>query len=497
MGPVIDIDPWDLVRVEDPADPGALATSATGATRVGPPAHGKWRVEPVPEPGVAPPEGGSVAWEAVEAMAVQPWHDAGITGKGVRIAVFDLQWADWDRAAHHPELGTLRTWDCFAHRSCEVPFDAPTPRFTFEAASHGVACAEVIRDIAPGAEVDLVRVNSFTTLENGVDWAIREGVDIISMSLSFYSDSFHDGTGAINDLMDRLAAAGVLMVTSAGNSAEEHWVGDLRDDDGDGVHEWSTGTEDLWVWMPAGDRRVTVMWDDFTNCGDTDLDVLVLDEAGVVRSRALARQVVGAEDCSPVERLSVRVAASAWHRLQVRRFGGDPVARVDVMVRGGEVWEGVPAGSLTDPATHPSVVAVGAVRARGYAFNGPESFSSRGPTNGGLAKPDIAGPNGLSGTVYGPTGFYGTSASTPAVVGAIALLMEEDPRLDAEAATERLKATALRDGAAGDAGDPGLGAGRARLLPPGSAPPCGGNAGWGLVLMGPLFALGARRRRSG
>ena len=61
----------------------------------------------------------------------------------------------------------------------------------------------------------------------------------------------------------------------------------------------------------------------------------------------------------------------------------------------------MPAGSIADPGTHPDVLTVAAVRANGYLQNGPESYSSQGPTHGGVDKPDIAGPDGLTTSAYG------------------------------------------------------------------------------------------------
>ena len=125
----------------------------------------------------------------------------------------------------------------------------------------------------------------------------------------------------------------------------------------------------------------------------------------------------------------------------------------------------MPEGSLADPATHPLTLAVGAVRATNYIGNDVESFSSQGPTHAGLAKPDIAGPDGLSSSAYGETGFYGTSASTPAVVASLALLMSRYPQLGPYEAAERLKGYAIDDGATWEAPDSALGAGYARLPP--------------------------------
>ena len=55
-----------------------------------------------------------------------------------------------------------------------------------------------------------------------------------------------------------------------------------------------------------------------------------------------------------------------------------------------------------------------------YLENGAESFSSWGPNHDGEPKPDIAAPDGLTTSSYGPTGFYGTSAAAPAAAAAIA-----------------------------------------------------------------------------
>jgi subtilisin family serine protease len=139
--------------------------------------------------------------------------------------------------------------------------------------------------------------------------------------------------------------------------------------------------------------------------------------------------------------------------------------RFSLFARGGAIEGAMAEGSIVDPGTHPSVLAVGAVRATSYLGHQAESFSSHGPTNAGLAKPDIAGPDGLSSSVYGETGFYGTSASTPAVTAALAILMSADPDLDPYEAAARLRAWAWDERATFDGPDMALGAGYARLPP--------------------------------
>ena len=47
---------------------------------------------------------------------------------------------------------------------------------------HGSACAEIVHDIAPDAEIYLYKVNGLVSLENAKDAAIQDGVDIVTVS---------------------------------------------------------------------------------------------------------------------------------------------------------------------------------------------------------------------------------------------------------------------------------------------------------------------------
>ncbi|MFN7143683.1 MAG: S8 family serine peptidase, partial [Myxococcota bacterium] len=145
-----------------------------------------------------------------------------------------------------------------------------------------------------------------------------------------------------------------------------------------------------------------------------------------------------------------------------------------------------------------SAFTVGAVRATGYLANASEPFSSIGPTHDGLPKPDIAGPDGLTTAVYGSRGFYGTSASTPAVAAAVALVLSEDPTLTPREAADRLVANAIGGPDTFEAADGTVGAGYARLPPPGSTDSGGGCGGGSAAVVAPglLWLTSLRRRRA-
>ena len=483
-----DMDPWSWVRVDVPDYPGAVATSLRGSLLSAPPAEDiPWRYE-------APAELDSYfAWEAGDALQFESWHAAGFDGTGVKVAVFDPQ---WQYAEQYPdELGEYTTHDCYAHPRCTVPMDSLRPFSSYGEGVHGRACAEVIRDIAPGVELHLVVVGSLTTLENAVDWAVREGIDLISMSLSFYNESFYDGTGPVSELMGVLAEGDVLMVTSAGNSAYEHWMEEFKDTDLDSYHEFPSGSEYLPIYLDGGgSSRIYVSWDRYGYCGDTDLDVYVYDAQGVLVGRSEDRQDASKKACDPEESVSAYAAEAGWYYLQVRRAAGDPAVRFSVWARSGWINDYMAAGSVTDPATSPLAFAVGAVRADGYLQNGPEIFSSQGPTHGGDLKPDIAGPDGLTTAAYGTTAFYGTSASTPAVTGALALIMSRYPEMSPYEAAETLQAWALDPSPVWAEPDTTAGAGYARLPP---LEPSEGGCGDRPLLLPVFFGLplwGIRRK---
>ena len=52
---------------------------------------------------------------------------------------------------------------------------------------HGTACAEIVHDIAPNAALYLVKVGTDIDLQEAVDWAKTQGVNIISTSLGWYN----------------------------------------------------------------------------------------------------------------------------------------------------------------------------------------------------------------------------------------------------------------------------------------------------------------------
>jgi hypothetical protein len=143
--------------------------------------------------------------------------------------------------------------------------------------------------------------------------------------------------------------------------------------------------------------------------------------------------------------------------------------RLDLFVYPGSNLEHrVAEGSVTEPATSPSALAVGAVCWKGSAL---EPYSSRGPTIDGRVKPDLVAPDSVSSFTFGPfvscgsSGFAGTSAAAPHVAAAAALAKEANPSFGPDELQAYLEERATDLGAAGK--DPLFGSGALSL---GAAP---------------------------
>ena len=485
--PLIDLPP-DLYRVEINDHPLAISSSVSASVLEEAPTDIPWRYESMAIVDRAQGIGIIQPEATYDALNIHSWHDAGFQGQGISIAVFDVEWfgVDWPQS----ELAPVETHDCFAHRSCEPPIDTAHIRFGFERGVHGFACAEIIRDLAPQASLHLVRVNGHTSLQNAVDWAIRENIDIISMSLSFFNESFYDGTGPISALMDPLANNDIAMITSAGNYAQQHFRSAFNDSDGDNFHDFDNSLG-LPVYFREGRRRLNLLWDEFDLCGYNDLDLYVRNENGALIGRGTKEQTLQQDNCHPSERITIEITEEGWHYLQVYQKGNNGIPTFDIMARGGFVYQGTTEHSIVDPGNHPNVLTVGAVRVDDYLHSSLEGFSSQGPNSFGLTKPDLVGPNGLTTLSYGPKNFFGTSASTPAVAGMFAVFMSGHPDLTILDGLDHLKWSAVSDDLF-TSPTAQIGYGRARLPSVQSDIGC---AGQGILIL-PMVLFSLRRRKN-
>ena len=274
---------------------------------------------------------------------------------------------------------------------------------------HGTAVAEIIYDIEQGMTLYLAAVETFGEIDEAITYMIDNGVDVINMSLGCVGCAPGNGEGVAIEIVQRAPQAGISFVTSAGNEARKHWIGDFVDSDGDGLHEFALGDESNSFAAVQGDEIVVVMNWDFSNwfASTQDYDLLLLDSQDNIVDQSRNRQA-GFPGQEAVEEIVITLPFTDTFHVVVQDIQTSGPQVVEIFLNQNGLEHLVAEQSITVPADGRQVVAVGAAH---WSNDVPQPFSSRGPTKDGRMKPDMAGPDGVSTVSFGPLGFFGTSAA--------------------------------------------------------------------------------------
>jgi len=301
--------------------------------------------------------------------------------------------------------------------------------------NHGTACAEIVHDMAPQAELWLVNFETDVEHYEAVTWLVGQDIQVVSYSLGWYNAGAGDGTGPIDEDVAYAAGNGVLWASSAGNGATDHWDGDFVDTDGDGLHEFAPGDEILAFKVPAFTETGAFLnwkdwgtWNGWDYSGtDQDYDLIFWIYTGTewkIVDFSEAEQSGG--DWPTEEILGWYAERDATWGVSIFRSRASKNVRLELFAYNNSerIEYNVPARSLTIPADSPAAIAVGASDAINDAYH---SYSAQGPTWDGRMKPDLSAPSGVSTATYGAENFYGTSASAPHLAGAFGLFLGGTP----------------------------------------------------------------------
>lgn len=444
-------------------------------------------------PDAEAPGSGSLA-QAIDYVQARPLHEAGIDGTGVKVAVLDSG-IDYT----HFNLGgpgdQSVTDECFAGAAaapegvCATLFGPEAPKvkggidFVGENwpnegsplepdpnpidagsdAGHGTHVADIIggrsqdgahKGIAPGVDLYAVKVcSAVSTSCNGVamllgmDWAldpngdgdVSDAVDVVNMSLgSSYGQAQDDSVVAADNLVN----AGVVVVVSAGNSADRPFIVGSPSSAAGVISVAQTSLPDdlQWVIQPNVGAAITNAVLQSWSPAPTSVlsgplarptDVVGCSPDAFASFPAGAIALIQRGDCNVSDKAVFAQDAGASAVIIFNNAPGDPPSfsfgsSVPVVVPTFSISQAAGARLISDGATSVTVDPANAIA----LTNTMVGTSSRGPTIGDhRAKPDIGAPGAWlsaeTGTATEETNFGGTSGAAPVVSGAAALLIDK------------------------------------------------------------------------
>lgn len=467
-GEIVGSGPGVLLAEISILDLGAVA--AVGAIEVRVPVP----VDVRPERSILP-EFGPTVGEGVAITGADAWHDAGIDGSGVRIGVIDFfDTTYWDPAEHGPIPVAGVNARCLDQGSdCTADFFDGDD---LGGEDHGVAVVEIIRDMAPGAEIFIGQASTISDYEALIDWFASKRVRIISRSLGSRYDGPGDGRGALDEIAARAVAKGMTWVNSGGNNAAGQYYRSPVRLVGDRVAFGPSGTDtflQLQGCIALGGMRWANDWD-VPAADRTDYDLFVWESptgspgTGEIIGSSRRDQRAGA---APIELVTGNACPDVGRSLylEVQWLGGDVAGDVLEILDYGNGFARATqsaysaAVSVVD-ADLAGVVSVGAIDPPDSGSIG--HYSSQGPTNDGRIAPSVTAPSGFASSVYGGT-FSGTSAAAPVVAGGAALLVDAGVAGDAAGLGDLIRNSTIDHGPAGP--DNTYGYGEFRLPPPPNA----------------------------
>ncbi len=393
-----------------------------------------------PSPVIPASGTGTVVSESVALTAADGFQAGNLTGAGVRVAVVDLGFSGLSAKISAGELpqGTV-TMD-FTGTGIE------------STTSHGTGVAEHVMDMAPDAQLYCLKVNGDpVSMQNAASYLAANNIRIANHSVSWFLDSYYDDTGQINDIINSSHDNDhVFWTVAAGNMQRRHWRGGWADANGNDILDFAPGDELLGLAGSAATATVFLNWNQYGQSRKTNLDLFVYDKNGVT---AASSTVFQTSMNDPAEAVSFNYDSSrAPYSIQVVRVSGS-TSNLDITLF--SVYHNfdgyVAASSVTDPADAHGAFAVGAINQANWLNATPaiDSYSSQGPSNAGLAKPELVAPDHTSSLTYGTLSSSGTSFAAPTVAGAAALLLSEDGSRTAPQLAGVLESTAVDIGTAG------------------------------------------------
>ncbi len=418
----------------------------------------------------------------------------GVDGSGVRIGILSNSFDALGDAAAGVASGDLPgagNPNGFTQEVVVLSEEVNPDTLSFSV-DEGRAMAEIVHDIAPGAEIYYYSAfNGYFDFAAGIRALADAECDIIVDDIFYLAEPYFQD-GSIAQAVDDVTSQGVAYFSSAGNGARESFESEFNpiEINGSTFHDFGEGnifqtitldtSQSTFLWFQWDDPSIFAAPNNLGlpgeiydgPCPDTDLDILIFDaNTGEWLNPFFGGNSDNITFCDNLEILEIVNFTGVVQEIAiaVNIFTG-PNPRVFKYIDFGQIAPNEnpnPSGTCVGHANALGAVAVGA-----SAYFNTEEFGERPALINGFSsvggvplylnadgspkthpevreKPLITGPDGGNNTFFGfdiegdgfPN-FFGTSASAPHVAAITALMKEAHPGLAPHEINEILVQTA-------------------------------------------------------
>jgi hypothetical protein len=125
--------------------------------------------------------------EGVALTYASNYQSEGYKGSNVKIAIIDKGFYKLDSAISNGDLpNNVTKIDCTGTSCVSSAFSSETEK-------HGTAVAEIVYDMAPGANLYLIKIDDSLDLVDAKDYCINNGIKIVNHSVGWFNMNFYDG----------------------------------------------------------------------------------------------------------------------------------------------------------------------------------------------------------------------------------------------------------------------------------------------------------------
>jgi hypothetical protein len=132
--------------------------------------------------------------QGVELTGANDMQLLGKSGAGLRIGIIDLQFSNYQNSINNGELPTDTIFTDYTGTGSG-------------GGSHGTNVAEIVHDMAPGAQLYLAKIDTDTQVEATVNDMITARVKVVNHSVAWFGAAFYDGTGPLCTITDSAESA--------------------------------------------------------------------------------------------------------------------------------------------------------------------------------------------------------------------------------------------------------------------------------------------------